>query len=59
MPPTTPPAIAPTGVDDVERVFPSGVGVGVTWMITVVGRDVDVGDGLVEPGVMEAEGPTA
>lgn len=57
-PPTTPPAIAPTGVDDVSEVFPCGVGVGVTWMTTVVGRDVDVGDGLVEPGVMEAEGPT-
>lgn len=52
-PPTTPPAIAPTGVDEVERPVPEGV----TVTYTVVGPAVEVGDGLVERGVIEAEGP--
>lgn len=57
-PPTTPPAIAPTGVE-VGPLVPEGMGAWVTGMYTVVGLSVDVGDGLVEPGVIEAEGPTA
>lgn len=56
-PPTTPPTIIPTGVDVAEPPVPEEVGV--TEMYIVVGPTVDVGDGLAEPGVIEAEGPPA
>lgn len=56
MPPTTPPTIAPTGLAEEEA--PVTRLVGVAGMCTVVGATVEVGDRLVEPGVIEAEGPT-
>lgn len=56
MPPTAPPTIAPMGGAEAERWVPGLVGV--AGMYTVVGATVEVGDRLVEPGVIEAEGPT-
>lgn len=55
-PPTTPPTITSTGVDEADHPVPEGVGV--VELYTAVVLTFEVGDGLVETGVIEAEGTT-